>query len=266
MVFHPHGWIKNDQVIEFIDHAVAKHGKKVKFLTFKEAQQRLDKGLFEGSSLRGLQTTPRVRVEVGGRSAGFAAVTVDRYEGNTLHSTTRIWGGFENPNRWKSHTLKVAMPGTESGPYSRWLWAPDPRSDLLVIREAGENYVVITPDDERLPFRLPLGAILADRKGSDAGLRFVDLDGDGKLDVIFSNEKGYGIYLFKDMKDGWSRKVMAGKAGDKGALPMISRNGTNNGFWVHSGSLWWSNEDTVLLKDHVDRRSIKELLDRVNAK
>src|SRR5262249_15618517 len=67
-------------------------------------------------------------------------------------------------------------------------------------------------------------------------------------------------YLFKDMKTGWSRKVMAGKRGDKDALPMISRNGTNNGFWVHSGHLWWSNEDTPLLKDHVDRRNIKQLL------
>src|SRR5205823_799168 len=112
----------------------------------------------------------------------------------------------------------------------------------------------------KLPFRLPAGAALVDENGRDNGLRFLDLDSDGKLDIIFSNERDYGIYLFNDMKEGWSRKVMAGKAGDKDALPMISRNGTNNGFWVHSGSLWWSNEDTVLLKDHVDRRSIKELL------
>ena len=43
LVFHPHGWIRNDQVVELIDHAVAKHGKKVKFLTFKEAQERLSR-------------------------------------------------------------------------------------------------------------------------------------------------------------------------------------------------------------------------------
>jgi hypothetical protein len=87
--------------------------------------------------------------------------------------------------------------------------------------------------------------------------------GDGKLDIIFSNEKEYGIYLFENMEKGWSRKLMAGKREDKDALPMISRGGTNNGFWVHSGHLWWSNEDTVLLKDHVDRRAIKELLKMV---
>ena len=43
--------------------------------------------------------------------------------------------------------------------------------------------------------------------------------------------------------------------GSRGLFPI-------NGFWVHSGQLWWANEDTVLRKDHVDRRSIKELLNR----
>lgn len=111
-----------------------------------------------------------------------------------------------------------------------------------------------------LPFKLPAHQTIVNDVSSDNGIRFLDLDGDGKLDIIFSNEKEYGIYLFKDMKNGWSRKVMAGKRGDADALPMISRNGANNGFWVHSGQLWWSNEDTAHLKDHVERRSIKELL------
>src|SRR6185369_9211135 len=42
-VFHPHGWIKPEQVVELIDHVVEKHGTRVKFLTFREAQERLDK-------------------------------------------------------------------------------------------------------------------------------------------------------------------------------------------------------------------------------
>ena len=49
LVFHPHGWIKNEQVVELIDHAVKKHGKKVKFLNFREAQERLNKNLLAGS-------------------------------------------------------------------------------------------------------------------------------------------------------------------------------------------------------------------------
>src|SRR5688572_7431427 len=51
LVFHPHGWCTPEMLIEVIDHAVAKHGKKVKFLTFREAIERLSKvagGLRDG--------------------------------------------------------------------------------------------------------------------------------------------------------------------------------------------------------------------------
>jgi hypothetical protein len=41
IVFHPHGWSSSAQFVEFIDYAVAKHGRKVKFLTFREAQERI---------------------------------------------------------------------------------------------------------------------------------------------------------------------------------------------------------------------------------
>jgi hypothetical protein len=90
-------------------------------------------------------------------------------------------------------------------------------------------------------------------------VRFVDLDGDGKLDLVFSDEKEYGVYLFTNMKTGW-KKLRAGKASEPGAIPMIARNGKNNGCWIHSGQFWWANEDTHLLKNHVDRRAFKELL------
>ncbi len=45
-----------------------------------------------------------------------------------------------------------------------------------------------------------------------------------------------------------------------GALPKIVRDGTNNGFFVHSRHLWWQNEDTAKLPNLVDRRSFNDLL------
>src|SRR5262249_8998616 len=59
------------------------------------------------------------------------------------------------------------------------------------------------------------------------------------------------------------RKVLSGKPGDKGAIPMIARNGTNNGAWFHSRHLWVQNEDTALLPNLVDRRSFNQLLENV---
>jgi hypothetical protein len=40
MIFHPYGWIRSKQMVELIDYAVQKYANKVKFLTFREAQER----------------------------------------------------------------------------------------------------------------------------------------------------------------------------------------------------------------------------------
>jgi putative membrane-bound dehydrogenase-like protein len=214
LVFHPHGWIKNDQIVELVDYAAKKYGNRVKFLNFREAEERLTKNHLGGKSLR-----------------------------------QKVASQTERQSRAIAYVLDI-----DGDSVMETIAAEPPHS---VSRRRQDNGL------EPLPFSLPPGA----RPGSadkDNGLRFIDLDGDGNLDVVFSNEKAYGIYLFRDMKTGWSRKVLAGTRGgtDNGTseLPMISRNGTNNGMWVHSRSLWWSNENTPLMKDHVDSRSFNELL------
>jgi Polysaccharide deacetylase len=252
MVFHPHGWIRNDQLVELIDYAVAKHGKKVKFLTFKDALERLNKNLLHDNELRSRLSTTEARL-VDLDNDGYLDVVIVKDEARGA-DYVRVQESY----RW--------TPKGTGGEWAGFLsrhngQAPAHRFEI-------SNEIART-----LPFPVPPGTKLiweVPRRGSDIGLRFVDLDGDGKLDIIFSNEKEYGIYLFTDMEKGWSRKVLHRKRGEPGAsatggapadeLPMISRHGTNNGFWVHSGYLWWSNEDTVLLKDHVDRRKIADLL------
>ncbi len=181
-VFHPHGWIKSEQVVALVDHAVAKHGKKVKFLTFREAVDRLNQNVTGGKTLR-------------------------------------------------------ASNGATDG--------------RVPIEQRGNDRLDVAA--------LPPGARLVDDLGRDAGLRFVDLDEDGHLDVVFSNDEEYGVFLFDPERKGWSR-VTAGRAGGAGALPKIVRHGTDNGFFVHSRHLWWQNEDTAGLPDLVERRSFNELL------
>src|SRR5438105_8041324 len=61
------------------------------------------------------------------------------------------------------------------------------------------------------------------------------------------------------MEKGWSRKGMHGKGDAQGGIPPITRNGSDNGLWIHSRHLWWQNEHTNLLQHHVDRRSFHEL-------
>ncbi len=169
LVFHPHGWIKSEQVVELIDHSVKMHGAKVKFLNFREALERLNK----------------------------------------------------HP-------------------------------------ELAETFA--PPPPARPPGDLPPGARLTDDQARDAGLRFVDIDEDGYLDVLWSNDQDYGIYLFDPAAKAWTRKVMAGRALAKGSLPKIVRKGTDNGFFVHARQLCWQNEDTAGLPGLVDRRSWSDLL------
>src|SRR5262249_31166226 len=112
-------------------------------------------------------------------------------------------------------------------------------------------------------FTLPARSRIVDGQGRDDGLRFVDLDEDGDVDIVAANDAGFAIGLF-DGKRGWTRTVAQGGPRDAGALPEIVRDGLNNGMGVHSRHLWWQNETTAKLPDLVDRRSFNELLQGVD--
>lgn len=65
--------------------------------------------------------------------------------------------------------------------------------------------------------QLPEGLRLTDESGGDAGLRFVDLNGDGFLDVVFADSRRYAVYLWnKNVRPdlgwarGWSQEVSIG--------------------------------------------------------
>jgi hypothetical protein len=302
MVFHPHGWITAEQVIEFIDHAELKHGKKVKFLTFKEAHDRLQKALFRGDEWRAcaesivlcdvdndgyldivdLRTRAgktylwdpeysHWRVVAGPEGLGFKALLGGGFRFGVLqkngHASVAYYAptGEPGPQRYREGVYhfngKTWSPDKQIGAGSRKTVVPIARlldldGDGICEKIGGglDVYAFTSGNDwRRLEFSLAGGPCSPD-------MRFLDLNGDGKLDIVFSNENDWGVYLFNDIKTGW-KKVRNGKVGSPGAIPMIARNGRNNGCWVHSGRLWWANEDTHLMKNHVDRRALKELLD-----
>ncbi len=332
LVFHPHGWIRNDQIIELIDHTVAKHGKKVKFLTFREALDRLNENLLNGQPLRDEKGRDNGVRLLDVNHDGFLDVVV----GNSRSKKTSIWSpekqnwsssGFpallvqqESQERrfFEVHfprmhnngrptvlqtpvlveTGKLA-PGKSAAAGGAWhfngtRWVPNPHLPSLLeinavaeltgefparieagfrdLDEDGINEVILSVQDNdtnvvlqwsmaderwtRLPFALPEGTTLAtpyskDESwkfrgfGTDAGLRFVDINEDGFDDIVFSNVQRYSIHLFDSMETGWNKEILSGRRGNKDPgkeLPMVVRgNGTKNGFWVHSRHLWWQN-------------------------
>lgn len=311
LVFHPHGWIRNEQIVELIDYTATKHGKKVKFLTFREAQERLDKHLLGGSSLRAadgsdngvrlldLDNDGYLDVVIGndkvrqtrrwspqsGRwivgdlplslthaGARFGVVRTDGHASLLVRNETMAGSWHFADGKWKEDNslldglevegrkILTTVKGRDRGVRLRDLDG-DGRCELIVgNREQQAVFRWAEKRWELLPFALPEGTTIVNAAGQDNGLRFVDIDEDGYDDVLFSNEERYSLHLFTTMKDGWSRKILSGKRGDRGEIPAIAREGTNNGAWFHSRHLWVNNERTESLKDNVDRRSFNELL------
>jgi hypothetical protein len=132
----------------------------------------------------------------------------------------------------------------------------------------------------RLPFAIPEGIALVGPLHRlpppgrtyfpDAGVRLVDVSGDGALDLLASNPDRSALHVFASMNEGWSTKVFDSPRADDASgftvPPLVRPDGTNNGGWLHSHHLWLQNEDTDRLPDLVDRRSFAELLAAGNRK
>jgi putative membrane-bound dehydrogenase-like protein len=291
-VFHPHGWIGSNQVVELIDHAVAKHGKNVKFLSFRECQERIDKNMLGGHPLRAENGTDNGVRLIDLNDDGFIDVVI----GNEKVKQTRIWS--PKTNSWVAGDFPVAIDGktrfglvSSSGNVSvlkpdaaftfdgeKWVedgtllagldgvpfeavrlrdLNKDGRCELIIGSPTQSAVFEYHPSEHRWikrAYGLPEGTSIVDAQGRDAGLRFVDVDENGFEDVLFSNGKTSSLHLFVSPQKGWEKKV------DAGAIPAIVRDGTNNGAWFHSRGLWVVNENTDKLPNLVERKSFNEML------
>ena len=316
-VFHPHNWLKSQQIVEIVDHAVQKHGPKVKFLNFREAQERIDEHLLAEQPLRN---------ERGGDN-GVRLLDLDNdgYQdvliGNDALRRTRLWS--PRVGKWIDSDLPVAFvsgpDGTDQGVRfavvrdngmasmivrneqtagawhfdgSGWVEAPellagletdgrpiftardgrdtgvrlrdldgDGTCELIAGGPAGQAVFALWEQGwQELPYTLPPGTSIVDKQGRDAGLRLIDIDQDGRQDVLFSNQDRYGAWLFDSLDDGWSRELTSGARDDEDAIPMIARDGTHNGAFVHGRYLYVQNEDTADMPDLIDRMSLDDLL------
>ncbi len=323
LTFHPDRWIRNDQVIELIDHVTSRYGPRVKFLNFREVHERLTKHLLSGQPLRAADGSDNgVRV-LDLNHDGYMDVVI----GNERVRQTRLWspqtrswteGDFPVPIVRTDAQGKRTLTGVRFG-----VLQPKGQASLLVRNEElaglwhfdGQGWtaaaeglrglelngpvltarggsdrgvrfrdldgdgvcelIVGNPQQcgvfhwsgtdgrwTRLPWALPPGTAIVDESGRDAGLRLVDIDEDGHVDVIFSDARRYSLHLFTSLTNGWSRKIHDADRGLGEAIPMIVRaDGTNNGTWFHYRHLFVQNEDTgKQLPNHIDTRSYQQLL------
>ncbi len=325
-IFHPHGWIRPDQMVEFIDYAVERYGQRVKFLTFREAEERLNRYLLAGNPLRTSRGEDNGVRLLDVNNDGYLDVVI----GNEATRKTRLWQpaekhwhdvdfptalvthstnapavhagvqfGVVRPDGKASAIVNADLKGAWEFDGENWTATPGFWAGLSLAGEPirtrvqnrdrgvrlrdidgdGQCEVVVGNDHQNtvfkrldegwreLGYRLPDGTALVDAQGRDAGLRLVDINGDGYDDALFSNADRYSLHLFVPklylgFQPGWSRVVLSGAQGEPGAIPKIVQGGAepNNGAWFAHEHLWVQNENTAGLPDLVDRRSYTELL------
>ncbi|MFZ9856179.1 MAG: PVC-type heme-binding CxxCH protein [Limisphaerales bacterium] len=213
-VFHPHGWSSPEQMIEFLDHAVARHGSKVRFLNYREADERLTQHLGAGEPLRAADGGDNGLRLLDLDSDGLLDVVI----GNDSKRLTRVW----NPaaRRWLDSGFPTALV-TGSGVDRRETGVrfgvvhPDGRPTLLRLDEAEsgcwsfeEGRWVSQPallnglDLEGQPVRIRTA-------GRDQGVRFRDVDGDGIGEILVSNPLQNAIFRWSPSAQRWQRESQA---------------------------------------------------------
>src|SRR5690349_3965379 len=91
-----------------------------------------------------------------------------------------------------------------------------------LISRPGTNIILhfntTTKTWAKADYTLPEGVSLVDESIKDAGLRFVDLNGDGFDDILFSNPQRHAVHLWSKQvrldlgwARGWSQFVRAGE-------------------------------------------------------
>jgi len=226
LVFHPHNWIKAEQIVELIEHAVEKHGRKVKFLTFREAYDRLNQNVLDGNGMgpalfeKGnrildINNDGFLDVIIGGRSPFF-----DEKPGQ---SSTRIWAPQRNV--WTKTELPVALVinlahnNADLGARFGTLKSNANASMLLhhsfgthvrpnpgtgVWQFTGMNWV---RDDAMFNGLVADRNVLIPEMGD--GIRLHDIDADGLCELLVGSPETSAAYKYDAQENTWKRLSFA---------------------------------------------------------
>jgi len=212
LTFHPHthNWIRNGQIVEIVDHAVAKYGRKVKFFSFREVYDRLTGNVLGGVPLRAAN----------GQDNGVRLVdldndgTMDVVIGNEKTRQTRRWSPGER--RWIVGDFPVPLVTVDSAGNRH-----EAGVRFGVLQKSGHASILVrnekaaglwhfdgsqwAADPRGLAGLEANGPIATARAGRDRGVRLVDLDRDGVCELIVGNPGQQGVFRWLPDRHGWER-------------------------------------------------------------
>lgn len=213
VIFHPHGWIRAEQMAAAVDAMDKRHGKKILFLNFRECVSRLTKNMLLGQALRGPAGGDNGVRLLDLNDDGYLDVLV----GNEHKQVQRVWSPADR--QWQDQPLPFRITGPATGDAQE-------RQDLGVrLGILDGSVVALAPDTSNIsasshtsvlfrfdgsrfvPTRTPpeLARTATVRNGVDQGVRWRDVNGDGQCELIVANPSEQLFYQ-RDPAGNWQRR------------------------------------------------------------